>query len=274
MAGYVEYLAACALHDRQGSPLLFPYEPVHRVTHESGALTRAAGPHEPTRVETMVMPPKILIVEDNATTRIGLEELLRGAGYLTLVASTFLEGRRALERDTPDLLITDLRLEGFNGLQLVHVNPRPIPAIIITGFPDEVLMNDARRLGAEYMVKPFEPSALLATIARTLALARNARVDERRRSTRRRITADLPVEANAMPARILDLSEQGMRLEIQRPLVVALPPSLRLVFPVYALTVDVDVVWSAKDASGRWQCGASVGADANPDWARLLAVNA
>jgi CheY-like chemotaxis protein len=219
------------------------------------------------------MPPKILIVEDNTTTRLGLGELLRDAGYETLLASTFLEGRRALERDMPDLLITDIRLEGFNGLQLVHVNPRPIPSIIVTGYPDEVLMNDARRLGAEYMVKPFEPSALLAIVARALAVSNAGRADERRQSIRRRMTAGLPVEANEMPARILDLSAGGIRVEILKAPPEPVPASLHLVFPVYGLAVDVDVVWSTQDASGRWQCGASASGGSGGEWERLLAAS-
>ena len=89
------------------------------------------------------MPSKILIVEDDRATRMGLQELLRQAGYDTVVASDFRAGRRALENEAPDLLIADLRLEGFNGLQLLHVNPRPVPTIIVTGFHDEVLKNGA-----------------------------------------------------------------------------------------------------------------------------------
>ncbi|MGH9203225.1 MAG: response regulator, partial [Vicinamibacterales bacterium] len=62
------------------------------------------------------MTPKILIVEDDVATRVGLQELLRHAGYDAIVAGTFRDGRRALEEETPDLLIADLRLDGFNGL--------------------------------------------------------------------------------------------------------------------------------------------------------------
>jgi hypothetical protein len=47
------------------------------------------------------------------------------------------------------LVIADLRLGGFNGLQLLLLSPRPIPTIIITGFPDQVLEAEARRAGAD-----------------------------------------------------------------------------------------------------------------------------
>src|ERR1041385_8680730 len=112
------------------------------------------------------MPSKILIVEDDRATRMGLQELLRQAGYDAVVASDFRAGRRALEDEHPDLLIADLRLEGFNGLQLLHVNPRPTPAIIVTGYPDDVLQAEALHLGAEYLVKPISPPVLPAAIER------------------------------------------------------------------------------------------------------------
>ena len=114
------------------------------------------------------MSPRVLIVEDDLATRVGLQELLVSAGYTAIVAADFREGRRVLEQEHPDLLIVDLRLQGFNGLQLLHVNPRPIPTIVVTGFPDDVLQADARRLGAEYMIKPIDPRKLLGLVGRLL----------------------------------------------------------------------------------------------------------
>lgn len=218
------------------------------------------------------MPPRILIVEDNPSARAGLEELLREAGYDARTASTFREGRQALEHDAPDLLITDIRLDGFNGLQLVHVNPRPIPAIIITGYPDDVLRNDARRLGAEYVLKPFAPATLLETIDRLLKSS--VRAEERRRAPRKRVTTDLPVEADTLPARVLDLSERGVRVEVMQPHPKGTPQTLQLLFPTTDVAVDVDVVWSLADEAGRWQFGGSVSAAEAPIWAQLLAATA
>jgi DNA-binding response OmpR family regulator len=148
------------------------------------------------------MPPRILIVEDDRATRTGLQELLREAGYETITAADFRVGRRALEHDAPDLLIADLRLEGFNGLQLLHVNPRPIPTIIVTGFHDEVLQAEARLLGAEYLVKPIAPTVLLATVERMLA---GSDRQERRRWPRKRLLVDLPIEVDKVPARVIDI---------------------------------------------------------------------
>jgi DNA-binding response OmpR family regulator len=62
------------------------------------------------------------------------------------------------------VVIADLRPGGFNGLQQLLLRTRPIPTIIITGFPDQVLEAEARRAGADYVVKPISPSALVALV--------------------------------------------------------------------------------------------------------------
>jgi CheY-like chemotaxis protein len=209
------------------------------------------------------MPPKILVVEDDLATRVGLQELLASAGYVAVVAADFREGRRLLEHERPDLLIVDLRLQGFNGLQLLHINPRPIPTIVVTGFPDDVLQGDARRLGAEYLVKPYEPAKLLALVSRLLDCEPKA--PDRRRVPRRPVTADLPVEINAVPARLLDVSPAGVRFEIYRPSGYGVASALTLYFPVHDLQLDAALVWSIPDRAGRWQCGAVI-TDAPAGW--------
>jgi DNA-binding response OmpR family regulator len=110
------------------------------------------------------VPNKILIVEDHEATRLGLGALLTNAGYDVLSAGTFAEGRRLLTEHTPDMLIADLRLGEYNGLQLIAAAPVAIPSIIITGFPDPVLEAAALKLGARFVTKPIVIETLLALI--------------------------------------------------------------------------------------------------------------
>lgn len=214
---------------------------------------------------------RILVVEDDAATRVGLQGLLQNAGYDTILAATFKEGRQALEHDAPDLLITDLRLDGFNGLQLLHVDPRSIPAIIVTGFPDSVLQAEARRLGAEYLIKPFPFSTIVDTVQRLLG--RRKVQDDRRRWARKRVTGDLPVEYAGQPARLLDVSHGGVRVDV--PGVPGMQPDvLRLVFPFTASAVDVHVQWRLPQAlGGRWTCGGAVDAASHPEWPAFVDAN-
>ena len=112
---------------------------------------------------------KILIVEDDEATRTGYREFLSLAGHDVIATSTYQEGRHAVVTESPDLVIADLRLGGFNGLQLLLLSPQPIPTIIVTGFHDEVLEVEARRAGADYVVKPIAPSSLVALVKEKLA---------------------------------------------------------------------------------------------------------
>ena len=108
--------------------------------------------------------PKVLVVEDEAATRRGLETLLQQAGYEVVVAASVPQAQKALNEDAPDLIITDVRLGEFNGLQLLATSSRPIPAIVATAFADPALEIEAARLGAHYLLKPIAPTVLLALV--------------------------------------------------------------------------------------------------------------
>jgi DNA-binding response OmpR family regulator len=114
------------------------------------------------------MQNRILLVEDDDATRGGLSMLLERAGYDVVAADGVPEGRRVLEEARPDLLITDVRLGAFNGLQLIAMSRRPIPAIVTTGFPDPVLEAQARQCGAAFLLKPIEPAGLLILLKELL----------------------------------------------------------------------------------------------------------
>lgn len=114
-------------------------------------------------------PDRVLIVDDDGATRRGLARLLFQAGYEATAVGTFDEARRIIGTTPPDLLITDIRLDAYNGLQLILNSPHQIPTIVITGFADPVLEAEARRGGAAYLVKPVQPSDLLALVGEKLA---------------------------------------------------------------------------------------------------------
>jgi DNA-binding NtrC family response regulator len=112
----------------------------------------------------------ILIVEDDQSTLIGWVELLRGAGYFVRGVSSYEEGRQELAT-MPDLLITDVRLGVYNGLQLLMrgrmVNPR-LQAIVITGYADQIVRREAVYLQAEHLEKPVDADRLLQVVENAL----------------------------------------------------------------------------------------------------------
>jgi DNA-binding NtrC family response regulator len=115
------------------------------------------------------MPTRILVVDDAPSVRLMLTQLLGNAGYEVLGAATFEEGRHLADTQNPDLLLVDIRLNQFNGLQLAvrsRVNHPHRPVIVMTGHSDPVLEAEARRHGAEFVEKPLHPGRLLEMIQR------------------------------------------------------------------------------------------------------------
>jgi len=217
------------------------------------------------------MPSKVLIVDDDKTTREGLAEFLEEAGYEAVAVGTFEDATRVLRTSPPDLLIADVRLGPFNGLQLVISSPQPIPAIIITGFADPVLESDARRRGADYVLKPVSPSRLLDLVAEKLAAAKPA-FGTPRRWERKPVIGGLPISVDDTPARIVDVSYGGLRFEMQRDgqvAAAALPESLSITLPNTQLSVKAKLVWENLIGDGTWLCGAALFQE-TPEWHGLV----
>lgn len=116
----------------------------------------------------------ILLVDDDPAALSGLAALLREHGYSIRYAASFQEAKDLLTSEAHQMLITDVRLGPFNGLQLVahaRLHNPGLPVIVVTGFDDPVISEDARRLGALYISKPIVPADFLELVARTLASA-------------------------------------------------------------------------------------------------------
>ncbi len=116
--------------------------------------------------------PRILVVDDEASIRDLLAKTLALAEYDVDLAP---DGRTALERlrIVPyDLLITDLKMPGIDGLTVIREARRfkaDIPVIIITGFSTEASAIEAVNLGVSgYLTKPFRVPRVLAAAAKAL----------------------------------------------------------------------------------------------------------
>ena len=116
----------------------------------------------------------LLIVDDDPDTVDGLTELLVAAGFECEAALTFEAGMQAMRTSPPDVLVADIRLAAYNGLQLVLNRPRRTMAIVMSGFPDPVLESEAVRMGASFIAKPVETRQLLELLNRTPGPDRSA----------------------------------------------------------------------------------------------------
>jgi two-component system response regulator RegA len=113
------------------------------------------------------MRATVLVVDDSPELLGMMTGLLHGAGYDVLVASTFEEGRRLARHANPDVIVVDVRLGAFNGLELAvieHVDHPSRPLIVMSGHLDPVLQADAANLGATFVEKPFDGDQLLRLI--------------------------------------------------------------------------------------------------------------
>jgi CheY-like chemotaxis protein len=120
---------------------------------------------------------RILAVDDDGLVRKSLEILLRGAGYEPSVASSGQEALGFLVQRHFDLLITDIRMPGMDGLQVIRavrdytreMKRPPIPEIVLTAYNDEAVKESAVRLGVrEFLSKPFKVDEFLKVLERNL----------------------------------------------------------------------------------------------------------
>jgi FixJ family two-component response regulator len=97
--------------------------------------------------------PTVLVVDDDPNS---VTSWRKSSSHAKPDAHSRRRGnRRADPRDAvPDVLLVDVRLGAFNGLQLVAMAERPIPTIVMTGHDDVALRAAAERMGAEFLVKP------------------------------------------------------------------------------------------------------------------------
>ena len=114
----------------------------------------------------------ILVVDDDHDMVSALCDILREAGYRPLSAHSGHEAIAIVERDTPDVLISDLRMAGMSGhglqAELKRIAP-DLPVIIITAFGSIQTAVESMKLGAfDYITKPFSNSELLLVVSRAL----------------------------------------------------------------------------------------------------------
>jgi DNA-binding NtrC family response regulator len=117
-------------------------------------------------------PTRILIVDDDKAFRLATVALLQDVGYTTTTATNGKEAMELLATMNFDLVLSDLVMEGVNGIQLLqHVkNHHPdLSVIMITGFGSIQTAVDAIRFGAyDYVTKPCNNDELLIKVSRAL----------------------------------------------------------------------------------------------------------
>ncbi|MBM4309241.1 MAG: response regulator, partial [Deltaproteobacteria bacterium] len=111
---------------------------------------------------------RILVVDDDLGMCQMLSEVLGEEGFFVSTTSESLEASKLLKREEFDVLITDLKMKGLKGLDLLDEANRvaPLtPVIIITAFGTIESAIKAMKMGAyDYITKPFQMDELLLTV--------------------------------------------------------------------------------------------------------------
>ncbi|WP_045855749.1 sigma-54-dependent transcriptional regulator [Teredinibacter purpureus] len=111
---------------------------------------------------------KILIVEDEDIIRTALRKLLTRNKYVVEEASSVSEATGKHKLDTFDLIISDLRLPGAPGTDLIQL-AGDVPVLIMTSYASLRSAVDSMRMGAvDYIAKPFDHDEMLAAVKRVI----------------------------------------------------------------------------------------------------------
>jgi DNA-binding NtrC family response regulator len=118
--------------------------------------------------------PRILIIDDEPLMRISIADALKAEGYQVKVAATGPEGVDFIKKEQFDIIVSDLRLPGLDGLQVLQtcreVSPRT-GVIVITAHGSVETAVEAMKIGAyDYITKPFSMDELLLIVKRLVKM--------------------------------------------------------------------------------------------------------
>ncbi len=198
---------------------------------------------------------KILVIDDDANLREVVTFILREAGHELLEAADGEEGLRRCDVDDPELVLTDIRMPGTDGLELLRHLKQPgratsPPVIVLTAFGDVGQAVEAMKAGAfSYLLKPFKRDELRLTVE------------------------------SALRARALETENRSLRgLLRQRrealPILGASPAMARVIEQVRRLALaDVSVIVTGESGTGK-ELVARALHDLSPRWdGPFVAVN-
>lgn len=128
------------------------------------------------------MNRRILVVDDDVSLRRVLEYNLQEEGYDVITAADGEAGLSLFRKESPSLVVTDLKMPGIDGFQLLKLIKEESPdtfVIVITAFGAIDNAVEAMKLGAyDYITKPFNRDELKLTVRKALAM--QGLVDENR----------------------------------------------------------------------------------------------
>jgi two-component system response regulator HydG len=155
----------------------------------------------------------ILIVDDNETVREGLSHVAKKLGHTAVAAASGNAGIAAFKAKRADFVITDLKMEGGTGVDVLKgisaIDP-DVPIMIVTGFGTVETAVEAMKLGAfDFITKPIQPEVVRLKIERALEVCAMRRGRRKTEALSETLAADA---ASKFP----DLVGSGEKMSIVR----------------------------------------------------------
>ncbi len=125
---------------------------------------------KPTPVDKPGAGLKLLIIDDEPSHAEAVAESLERVGYECVIATSSAEGARRIERDEPNVILTDLKMDGLDGLGILRKAKQElddVEVVVITGHGDVQTAVEAMKAGAaNYLQKPVNLAELRAMVER------------------------------------------------------------------------------------------------------------
>jgi len=179
----------------------------------SRARTQVGAPTEHVAALAEAQRGRVLIVDDEANARTALAEILGDEGYSTETASDGLKALELLEAFDPDVVLTDLKMPGLDGIGLLERARMRAPNaafVVMTAFGTISTAVEAIKKGAEnYITKPLDLDALSAVVERALEKSRLRReTTQLRRQLQDRFSFDRILGNHPSMQRVLKMVAQ------------------------------------------------------------------
>jgi len=112
----------------------------------------------------------VLVVDDDQQVLASISQVIGAHGYNVMTAENAEEALDRMERTRPDIVLTDIRMPGMDGIELagkIHEGYPEIPVLIMTGYAElNVAVNAIKRGAFDFIIKPMDPDYLLHSIGK------------------------------------------------------------------------------------------------------------
>ncbi len=159
--------------------------------------------------------PLVVVADDEASARSGLEALLRDEGFEVVLAEDGATALARVQESAPDILVTDLHMPGMDGVELLRrareVDPDLI-VVLMTAFAEVETAKGARQGAEQYLTKPLQIDELVLVLRRALERrSLRGEATELRARLKDRLRFDNIIGASPAMQEVFDVIEQVAR---------------------------------------------------------------